>query len=178
MRNFIKLTLFVAVIATAVSCTSKREREINEITKLEKQLEGEGARPDQAKLNTLLDAYVAFVDKNPADTSAPDFLYKAVNLSIGIGNGTRAMELIDRTMNEFPHSKYIAETVFLKAYVYENLLNNLGQASVVYNDFLSKYPDHDLADDAEAALKYLGKSPEEMVKEFEARAAEKSKSGE
>jgi hypothetical protein len=28
-----------------------------------------------------------------------------------------------------------------------------------------------LADDAEAALKYLGKSPEEMVKEFEERAA-------
>ena len=78
------------------------------------------------------------------------------------------MQLIDRTLNDFRQSKYLPETVFLKAYVYENLLGNLGQAATVYNDFIVRYPGHDLADDAAAALKYLGKSPEELVKEFEA----------
>lgn len=178
MKRIVKFTLFAALIAVVVSCASKRSNEISIITNLEKQLEEEGAKPDPTKLTALLDAYIAFVNNNPADTAAPVYLYKAVNLSIGVGNGARAMQLIDRTLNEFPKSSYLPETVFLKAYVYENLLGNLGQASEVYKDFLAKYPDHDLADDAQAALKYLGLSPDEMVKEFEARAAEQAKAGE
>jgi len=69
-------------------------------------------------------------------------------------------------------STALAET--LKAYIYENLLSNLGLAQKTYRDFLSLYPDHELSDDAEAALLNLGKSPEELVREFEARAAEQA----
>lgn len=174
MRSTLKLMLFIAIVAISVSCASKRDKEINNITKIEKQLENEGAKPDPAKLTALLDAYVAFVDNNSQDSSAPAYLYKAVNLCVGMGNGDKAMELIDRTINDFQKSEFLPETVFLKAYVYENLLSNLGQASEVYHDFLKKYPEHDLADDAEAALKYLGMSPEELVKEFEANAAKQA----
>lgn len=177
MKRIVEITLFLALITFMASCTSKRDRDINAITQLEKQLGQEGAKPDPAKLNTLLDAYIAFVDGNAGDTAAPNYLYKAVNLSIGIGNGEKSMQLIDRTLNEFPGSNYLPETVFLKAYVYENLLSNLGQASVVYNDFIRRYPEHDLADDARAALQYLGKSPEEMVREFELRKAAEASAG-
>ncbi|MBK6965430.1 MAG: hypothetical protein IPH20_16250 [Bacteroidales bacterium] len=172
MKKLFNTLAITAFVILGISCSSQREKDIKAITSLEKQLENEGAKPDPAKLTQLLDSYIAFVDHNSADTMAPDYLYKAVNLCIGVNNGTRAMQLIDRTLNEFPKSSYTPETVFLKAYVYENLLSDYGQASKVYNDFIRKYPTHDLADDAEAALKYLGKSPEELVREFEAKAAE------
>lgn len=172
MKKLYNTLVIAAFVILGISCSSQRDKDIKAITSLEKQLENEGAKPDPAKLTQLLDSYLAFVDHNSTDTMASDYLYKAVNLCIGVNNGMRAMQLIDRTLNEFPKSSYIPETVFLKAYVYENLLSNYGQASKVYNDFLIKYPTHDLADDAEAALKYLGKSPEELVKEFEAKAAQ------
>jgi hypothetical protein len=55
----------------------------------------------------------------------------------------------------------------MEAFAYENVIGNIAKASEYYNKFIAKYPEHDLADDAQAALKYLGKTPEEMVREFE-----------
>lgn len=177
MKKLFNAIALSGLLILGISCTSQRDKDIKAISGLEKQLEQEGAKPDPAKLTQLLDSYVAFVEHNATDSLAPNYLYKAINLCIGVNNGIRAMQLIDQTLNDFPKSSYLPETVFLKAYVYENLLSDFGKASQVYNDFLKKYPTHDLADDAEAALKYLGKSPEEMVKEFEARAAQ-AKTGE
>jgi TolA-binding protein len=174
MKKLFNALAISALVILGISCTSQRDKDIKAISSLEKQLGQQGAKPDPAKLTQLLDSYVAFVEHNAADSLAPDYLYKAINLCIGVNNGIRAMQLIDQTLNDFPKSGYLPETVFLKAYVYENLLSDYGKASQVYNDFIKKYPTHDLADDAEAALKYLGKSPEEMVREFEARAAQAS----
>lgn len=172
MKKLFNAIALSGLLILGISCTSQRDKDIKAISGLEKQLEQEGAKPDPAKLTQLLDSYVAFVEHNANYSLSPDYLYKAINLCIGVNNGIRAMQLIDQTLNDFPESSYLPETVFLKAYVYENLLSDYGKASQVYNDFLKKYPTHDLADDAEAALKYLGKSPEEMVKEFEAKAAQ------
>lgn len=169
MKNTFLTAALLISFTILSSCSSQRDKEAKSISKLEKSLDEDAARPNPEKLAELLNLYIAFVDNNPEDTLSPHYLYKATNLCIGVSNGARAMQLIDRTLNDFPQSRYLATTVFLKAYVYENLLGNYGQASAVYNDFLKKFPDHDLADDAEAALMYLGKSPEELVKEFEAR---------
>lgn len=166
--------LFVGLISTLImiSCGSQLNKDAKDIASLEKQLTEEAERPNQAKLDELMDKYLNYVEKHPKDTAAPQYLYKALSLAIGTEQGEKAMELADRTLNEYPKSQKIAETVFLKAFIYENLLSNLGQAQKTYRDFLERFPNHDLSDDAEAALANLGKSPEEMVKEFEQRAAE------
>lgn len=166
--------MFVGLISTLimVSCSSQLDRDAKAIASLEKKLTEEAERPNQVKLDELMDKYMNFVKTYPQDTAAPQYLYKALSLAIGTNQGEKAMELADLTLNEYPQSEKIAETVFLKAFIYENLLSNLGQAQKTYNGFLERFPDHDLADDAEAALSNLGKSPEELVREFEKKAAE------
>jgi tetratricopeptide (TPR) repeat protein len=62
--------------------------------------------------------------------------------------------------------------LFLKGYVYENNLGRLDKAKAIYEEFLQKYPDNDFADDAEVSLKYLGKSPEELIEIFQRKAGE------
>ena len=53
-------------------------------------------------------------------------------------------------------------------FVQENDLQELETAKSTYETFLQKYPnDPDFADDAQNAIKMLGKSPDEIVKEFE-----------
>jgi tetratricopeptide (TPR) repeat protein len=52
-------------------------------------------------------------------------------------------------------------------YVYENNLGELAKAEEIYKKFLELYPDNDFADDAEISLKYLGKSPEELIEIFQ-----------
>ena len=173
MKNS-RILVFVGLISTIImiSCTSQRDKDAKSIAALEKDLTTEAERPQQDKLDELMQGYLNFVDKHPQDTSASQYLYKALNLAMGTNQGEKAMELADRTLNDYPKSEKIAETVFLKAFIYENLLSNLGLAQKTYNDFLSRFPDHELADDAQAALDNLGKSPEEMIREFEKKAAE------
>ena len=168
------ILVFVGLISTLmmISCSSQLEKDAKGIAGLEKELTAEAERPNQAKLDELMDKYLNFVDKHPQDTAASKYLYKALNLALGTSQGEKAMELADRTLNEYSQSDKIAETVFLKAFIYENLLSNLGLAQKTYRDFIARFPDHELADDAEAALVNLGKSPEELVREFEKRAAE------
>jgi TolA-binding protein len=173
MKNS-RILVLIGFISTImiISCTSRRDKDAKSITALEKELSAEAERPKQEKLDELMSSYLNFVDKHPQDTSASQYLYKALNLAMGTNQGEKAMELANRTLNEYPKSEKIAETVFLKAFIYENLLSNLGLAQKTYNDFLSRFPDHELADDAQAALNNLGKSPEELIREFEQKAAE------
>ncbi|MPL63204.1 hypothetical protein SDC9_08825 [bioreactor metagenome] len=172
-RTLFPLVAF-SIMVFAFACTSGIKKEMTAIETLEKELTDQAARPDPEKLAGLLDAYTAFVDNHAADTMAPLYLYKAINLSMGINNGALAMQLTDRMLNEYPKYSRIPETVFLKAYIYENQLSNLGLALKTYQDFLSRFPEHDLADDAQAAIDNLGKSPEELIREFEARAAQQA----
>ncbi len=55
----------------------------------------------------------------------------------------------------------------MQAFAYENIIGNTGKAFEYYNEFLSKFPEHELADDALTAIKFMGKSPDEIVREFE-----------
>lgn len=136
---------------------------------MEEELKNTEKRPDTTDLNALLQAYSTFAEKHPEDTITPLYLYRAVSLSMGMGKGETAIQFIDKSINEYPQSQYLAQNVFLKAYVYENLLSNLGQASFFYREFLKLFPQHELADDAQAAIDNLGKTPEEMIKEFESK---------
>lgn len=171
-KHFYLIPVSVFFIFIFVACTSERDKAARKIAALEKELIEQSALPGNDKLNALMGLYTDFVNNNPKDTAAPQYLHRALNLAMGMNNGEKAMEIADRFLNEYPEGPKLAEVIFLKAYIYENQLSNLGMAQKTYRDFLSRFPDHELADDAEAALLNLGKSPEEMVREFEKRAAE------
>lgn len=175
-NNTLNSTLALIILSFLVitSCKSPRDKDLSGIKKLETELSKETAKPDKAKLDNLLSLYIDFADKYPADSAAPLYLYRAINLSMGMAEGETAMKLIDRSINQFPKSKRYPEIVFLKAYVYENMLNEYGKAMTIYRDFAVRFPDHELADDAVAAVQNMGKTPEELVREFEAKAAQEN----
>lgn len=164
------ITLFLfSVLIVVASCTSKRDKEQSRIDALEKEVNAQAATPDTANLNSLIKEYTAFVDAYPKDSLAPLYLYRGVRVAMSMNDGQRAMKLIDRYINEYNQTKSYPEVVFLKAYVYENLLNNYGRASEIYRDFIHTFPDHELQDDAQVAIQNMGKTPEELIKEFESK---------
>ncbi|GAB1404208.1 hypothetical protein MASR1M74_13870 [Lentimicrobium sp.] len=163
--------ILTGVIALA-ACTSQLEKDTKRIDALEKQIDASGGSPDQAKLDELLSEYDNYVNKYPDDTLAPDYLYKSITLSMFMNDGDKALAYTDRMINNYPQNRYMPEVIFLKGFIYENLLNNYGQALKYYQEFIKMFPGHDLADDAEAAITHLGKSPEEIVREFEQKEAE------
>jgi tetratricopeptide (TPR) repeat protein len=137
-----------------------------EIAKMEAELRS-SPKVDSNAVTGLLSAYQNFASKYAKDSLAPEYLYKAAGLAVGFNRGTQAIDLYESIIQNYPDYKKVPECYFMEAFAYENVIGNLGKASEYYNKFLSKYPDHALAKDATAAIKYLGKSPEEMVRDFE-----------
>ena len=70
----------------------------------------------------------------------------------------------------------VPECYFLKGFVYENNIKDIKQARIAYTEFITKFPNHDLRDDAEISMKNLGKTPEQIVREFEENLKRKSDS--
>jgi len=83
------------------------------------------------------------------------------------GNGKQAIGMFDLYRSMYPNDVKSAMCLFFTAYIYENMLRNLDKAQELYILFIEKYPHHDFANDAQMALNNLGKTPEQMVKEFE-----------
>jgi len=164
-----KYALFlIALVASAIlfSCSTGRDKMSGEILEMESDMRTE-QKVDSVSVTELLSAYQNFSSKYPGDSLSPEYLYKAAGLATGFNRGTQAIELYESIILTYPDYEKLPECYFMEAFTYENSLGNVGKSNELYNEFLARYPDHELADDARAATKLLGKSPEEIVREFE-----------
>lgn len=167
--------LFIFLLVS--SCKPNPDKMMKQIAASEKELYAAGSPiPDKAKVKEMLDLYTKFADTYAKDTLAPAYLYKAANLSMNTNQNDNAILLLDRIIKEYPDYSKLPETYFLKAFIYDNNIKNINKAREAYTEFLKKFPKSDLADDAVISLDNLGKTPELIIQEFEAKLKQKSDS--
>ncbi len=163
-----RLLVFVALVMLAGACSNPSLKE--KIESQEKELlENQSGNVDKEVINQLLDNYLEYAEKHPADSLTPQYLFKAADVMMNNGMPVKSIEQIDKIMNRYPDFERVSDALFLKGFILENHLGELGRAKTVYEIFLNQYPEHEFADDVEVSLKYLGRTPEEMVREFEER---------
>jgi outer membrane protein assembly factor BamD (BamD/ComL family) len=153
-----------------VSCTSSKDKELAKIKDLEKIVLAKTMVPvnvDTAK--QLVDAYIKYAKDFPKDSSSANYLFNAANISMNIGKGQLSVDLYDQIMKDYPEYSKVADCMFLKAFVYDNTLKEYKKARAGYEEFIKKYPKHEFADDAQAGIDNLGKTPEQLWKEFDAK---------
>jgi outer membrane protein assembly factor BamD (BamD/ComL family) len=168
MKSRTIIFIFLISILT-FSCNKSNKMKVEEITKLEKEvLSTKMTRLDTVKASRLILKYDQFVKEFPKDTLAPIYLFRASDLSMNMQRGNQAINYLDKIINEYPKFNKAEECMFLKGYIAENVMHNLSFAADCYRNFIKEYPTHPLAKDAEASLKNLGKTPEQLVAEFEA----------
>ena len=138
----------------------------DEISKMESDMKI-SQKIDSSAVIDLLSAYQNFASRYADDSLSPEYLYKAAGLATGFSLGNQAVEIYESIIHTYPGYRKIPECYFMEAFTYENVIGDNAKAYEYYNEFLNKYPQHDLADDARAAIKFLGKSPDELVREFE-----------
>jgi outer membrane protein assembly factor BamD (BamD/ComL family) len=167
MNRLVYYGLLMVFVLLASSCSQKNKLE-RQITDLEEDI---FSVTDQAintdKTARLVDAYVAYADAYPRDKKSVEYLFNAGNVAMNLLDPKKAISIFDRIMQNYPDYEKIPHCLFLKAFIYENQMNQLGQAEMLYREFLQKYPGHEFADDAELSLKNLGKSPEELLEQFQ-----------
>jgi tetratricopeptide (TPR) repeat protein len=101
------------------------------------------------------------------DERAPEYLFKAAEIARSLRTFPKTLSLFDWIINSYPDYEKTATALFLKGFIIENELQNEDLARKTYQSFLTKYPDHDLADDVQFLVDNLGKTNEEILKLIE-----------
>jgi len=167
LSAFLMISLLFSCRQPAEKVTEKTTAE--SIAELEASLfDTESNTLDRKKASNLSYLYEKWAHENKENAEAPAYLLKAADVAMNISNSRRAIGLFDQILKNYPESKQASSALFLKAFVYDDQLKDYVNAGKYYTEFIATFPTSPFINDAEASLKNLGKSPEELVKEFEA----------
>jgi outer membrane protein assembly factor BamD (BamD/ComL family) len=152
------------------ACKPSRDKMVMDIQKFEKVVYSQKTFTFiKAKGDSLMKMFEDFVTRFPSDSLSPAYLFKAANLAITENDGNKALSLLDQFIQKYPDHPKVPYCAFFKGFVYENILKNLDLAKENYLIYIEKYPNDDFVKDARIAINNLGKSPEQMIREFEAK---------
>ncbi|MEI8203395.1 MAG: tetratricopeptide repeat protein [Bacteroidota bacterium] len=169
MKIFKTTILLIITILMFAACGNKMEKAAKNIKQMEDALLKDSTGIDIKKAKDLTDAYLAYADEFPKDTLAPVFIFKAADISMNISKPEQAVNLFNRVLKDYPDFRRAPDCIFMKAFLYENVMKNLKKAEEFYKEFIKKYPNHELAKDAQISINNLGKTPEQLIAEFEAK---------
>ena len=98
------LYFFIVLVFFACSPSNNIEQRadlLSEINKLETELRADQAlQVNKIKGEKMIDTYLNFSNSFPEDTLAPQYLFKAGEVSMGIGYYGKAIELFEKVNNQ------------------------------------------------------------------------------
>lgn len=162
------LSLAILFIIVLAGCSSKDDAR-QKIKDAEQELYGENDQMDfkEDKVDKAIDAYKSYANNYQNDSLAPEYLFKAADLYRLKEKPKKALDIYQKIRSEHSDFRKAPHCLFLQGFVYENEIGNTDKAKTKYQAFIDNYPEHDLADDARFSLKNLGKSPEDIIDQFE-----------
>ena len=105
------------------------------------------------------------------DPSAPDWLFKALEIAVGQNDAAKSEEICQQLMDKYPtYEKTPFGMFMLASFVYHDQMNDLDKARALLERIVSDYPESEITPSAEASIGFLGMTPEEIIKHFEAQA--------
>lgn len=161
MKKELQVITFFALIFFSCSKTSDKEY---------MQMASDSAK--NGNISEAISFYQNLLEEYPESELAPDAIVQQATLYHGnkINNIspqeslTKAAELFISVSEKYPNSRQAPQSLFMAGFVYANDIKDYNKAKVVYNMFLKKYPDHELAASAKEELNYMGLTAEEILK--------------
>jgi len=159
------------ILCVVSSCKhEKTEQEAlhDEITAKETELYKDKTEAiDKDKAIEMVRMYAEYADKFADDTLAPEYLFRAAEISENANQPNNAITYLTRIEENYKDYRNYPLCIFKKAYTYENYLKNPEKARQYYEKFITDYPEHELAEAANSSLMFLGMSDTELIKVLE-----------
>lgn len=163
MKKTLNLML-VAFLALGMFACSEKKLTYQDMKKAEATLFTENGTLDTLNAVKVAEKYCQFVEQNPDDSTAPLWLYHAMELNVMLRNPEKSIELCNKLTENYPNSKWTPRgLLLLGSFVYEKEYNDLDKAREVYDRILIDYPDCDVIESVKAAKKYLGWTNEQIM---------------
>jgi outer membrane protein assembly factor BamD (BamD/ComL family) len=123
---------------------------------------------DPVVANKAIRAFTDYAYYCESDSLSPIFLVKTAQIAMSVNNPNQAKVVLDRVISNYPKFKNKPAAMFMLAQLYDEqtLLNNEEEAKKIYERLIDEYPKSEWAASAKGAIKLLGKSDEQIVKEF------------
>ncbi len=144
----------------------EKEELLSQIKDMEKELFSD-EKLDEGKAKKMVLMYDQYYQHYHLASETPDFLYKAGEITENINQPYRAINYYTRCYEEYPTFKLRAECLFRMANLYDFKLSNYIKAKALYEEVKEQYPKTHWATDADAAIKLMSKSDQDMIREFE-----------
>jgi len=171
-----KLLVLFLICFSMYSCNPKQAWQKRAIENEERALM-DGAKKgkvDTSLVNGLLKDYETFADNYPTDTTGANYLFKAADFYRYMHKPLRSIELYSKIYDHYPTVTKRPYSLFLQGFIYENEVGNPHAAKNLYEKFLEVYPEHPIAKDVRTTLSNLGKTPEQLIQEFQEKAQQDS----
>lgn len=120
-----------------------------------------------------VDACEAYAMGYPEKASSAQYLFNGAEVAKTLRSFNKSFALFDWILDKYPNHPKAPTSLFLKGFIMENEVKNIEGARELYNEFTSKYPNHELADDVQFLIDNLGKSDEEILKMIEEKRDQK-----
>ncbi len=82
----------------------------------------------------------------------------------------KAVDYYQRFYSKYSNSEKAPKALFMIGFIRANDLSDFDSARISYNEFLTKYPEHELAPSVKLELENLGKTPEQIISQGKAAA--------
>ena len=154
-------------IVKAVKGTYSVETMVAEIAKIEKELD-KSSTPNKNELRIrLVEFYESFFNLFSNDKLAADMLFKAGNQSVNLEKYQDALKYYSLAEESYPEYIKRPECIYLQGFIFDTYVSELGKAKEKYLLLINRYPKHVLAEQAQISLDNLGKSDEDLIRQFE-----------
>lgn len=163
MKNLLKLMLVSLLACGMFACGEKKLTE-DDLKKAEQALFNDDRSINFDLASQTAEQYCLFVKQNPDAPSAPNWLFKALNIYISTKNAEKSAETCNQLMERYPDYHYTPTGMFMMAnMIYDSELHDLDKARALYEKIISDYPDSELIPSVERSIQYLGLTPEEIM---------------
>jgi TolA-binding protein len=182
MRTIKLLNTIICFSVLLISCTRSTPPETGSPAKKIAQLELIGKLEKQMHLSTTLNPelgksaiqeYLRYAALYPEDsTASAEFLFRGGEIATAIHAYPNALHCFEMITTTYPSFEHVRESLYLQGYLLDNYMNDDAKAKGIYEQFLAKYSSGSYVADAKAAISNLGKTDEELIKEFEKKNKE------
>ena len=166
MKKTFKVMILALLAFGMFSCGEKKQT-YADMKKVEATLFKENGMIDSVQIPKVEKKYCEFVEKNPNDSTAPLWIYHAIELNIMMKNADKTIALYDKLTEQYPNSRWTPRGMYLVgSFIYEKELEDLDKAREIYDKIINDYPDSDIIESVEASKKYLGWTPEQIMNDI------------
>ncbi len=180
MRILFVLLLSVVLLASCQTDSAKAPSiETMDATTLGKKIEEtrnqiyneKDNKFDSQKAMEYIQYCQSYATKAPKDPNAAKYLFQAAETARSIKKYNRALAIYDQIYKDFNSYSKAPQAMFLKAFTLDSEMQQFDKAKALYEEFIAKHPQDEFADDTKFLLENLGKSDEEIIKQFEEQQA-------